>query len=358
MEHSILSDILTAKVLASFVEAWKPEQSPIIKYLPYKAIPTLTYKTVLGQEVRPMADVVAYDADYPQKRREVLGKITGDIPALRVIKKMDEVDLNNYGQFLAMKDVDINAVMDLVFGDVQYCYAGCLNRLSYLGFQALSTGIIALDGANNAGIVTEEDIDFQIPADNKSGASVLWDAEDISTTKPITDIIAITNTARDAGVILKRMLMSRTTFSYLRRSQETINLCFGQSGVGVTKLPNVALVNENLVADGLPSIDIIDSFFQFENALHDITNLQAWDEGKVAFLPQDIVGSTLHCRTAEEQFPPKQVTQTKKDVVLISKWSEVAPIKEFTAGAVNGFPSIALVNQIRLLNTLNVTDWE
>jgi len=268
---------------------------------------------------------------------------------------MSETDLNAFMQFNAMKDPDTEALISLVFGDIQYCYNACRNRLSWLGFQALSLGVISLNAANNAGVVTEYDIDFSIS--NKSGASVVWSAA-ANTTKPITDIMAICDSARiNNGVIFQKILMSRTSFSYLRKSAETINFVFGKSGSGVTKYPNLATINENLIADGLPWIDIIDVYLQFQDKENSLTNLQAWDEGKIAFLPQDEVGNVLNCKTAEEEFPPAQVTQEKKDIVLISKWSDVAPIREYTAGAVNAFPAVKLANMIFLMNSLNVTTW-
>jgi len=356
MEFSILHDILKPKILAGFIELWQPAESPIFKYMPFLGVPALQYQIVSGSEQKPLADIVAYDTSYPQKSRKNLSKITGDIPAIRVMKKMSETDLNSYMQFNQMKSPDEQAVIALVFGDIVYCWSAVMNRLTWLGFQAISKGVISLDAANNAGVLTTADITFHI--DNKSGASVVWDAVDLATTKPITDISAVCATARATGVIIKKILMSPTSFAYLRKSQESVNFCFGQSGSAVTKYPNLATINENLIADGLPPIDLIQSIFQFENRDHDITNLVSWDEGKIAFLPQDEIGAVLHCRTAEEQFPPKQVTQELKDFVLISKWSEVAPITEFTSGSANAFPAIKLANQIFLLNSLHASTWE
>jgi len=220
-------------------------------------------------------------------------------------------------------------------------------------FQSISLGVISLNAANNAGIITTSEIDFQI--ENKSGASVAWSAT-VDTTKPITDIEGVCALARTKGVIIKKILMSPTSFAQLRKSEESINFVFGSSGVGVTKHPNLATVNENLKSDGLPQIDLIQSIFQFEDRDHDLTNLVSWDEGKVAFLPADQIGNILHCKTAEEQFPPKQCTQQLKDFVLISKWSEVAPVIEFTSAAANAFPAIKLAESIFLMNSL-ATSW-
>lgn len=353
MEFSILKDILKPKILAGFIEEWQPAESPILKYMPFLGVPALQYQIVSGSEQKPLASVVAFGTSYPLKSRQALKKITGDIPAIRVMKKMSETDLNSYMQFNQMKSPDEQAVIQLVFGDIVYCWKAVMNRLTFLGFQSISRGVISLDASNNAGVLTTADIDFQIS--NKSGASVAWNAT-ADTTKPITDIEAVCALARVAGVIIKKILMSPTSFAYLRKSTEAVNFVFGASGSAVTKYPNLAAINENLKADGLPIIDLIENIFQFENLDHDITNLVSWNEGTIAFLPQDEIGAILHCKTAEEQFPPKQVLQQKKDIVLISKWSENAPIIEYTSGAANAFPAIKLSESIFLMNSL-ATSW-
>ena len=355
MEFSILKDILKPKVLAGFVQDWQPEKTLIEKYLPELGIPALTYEIVLGSESRPLADVTSFDSSYPRKGRQALTKLSGSVPAIRTQRQMSETDLNSFMQFNQQKDPDTQALLQLVFGDILYAYNAVKNKVSWLGFQALSLGVISLTAANNVGIITADDIDFQIS--NKSGASVVW-SDAANTTKPITDIMALCDSARtNNGVIFKKILMSRTSFSYLRKSAETINFCFGKAGSGVTKYPNLDVINENLVADGLPMIDLISEFFQFENSEHTITNLTAWNEGTIAFLPQDEVGNILHCKTAEEEFKPLQVQQQKKDIVLISKWSLNAPIREFTSGASNAFPAVKLANQVFLMNSLNLTNW-
>jgi len=355
MEFSILKDILKPRILAGFVQDWQPEKTLIEKYLPELGIPALTYEIVLGSESRPLADVTSFDSSYPRKGRQALTKLSGSVPAIRTQRQMSETDLNSFMQFNQQKDPDTQALLQLVFGDILYAYNAVKNKVSWLGFQALSLGVISLTAANNVGIITADDIDFQIS--NKSGASVVW-SDAANTTKPITDIMALCDSARtNNGVIFKKILMSRTSFSYLRKSAETINFCFGKAGSGVTKYPNLDVINENLVADGLPMIDLISEFFQFENSEHTITNLTAWNEGTIAFLPQDEVGNILHCKTAEEEFKPLQVQQQKKDIVLISKWSLNAPIREFTSGASNAFPAVKLANQVFLMNSLNLTTW-
>ena len=82
MEFSILKSILKPKVLAGFVAEWQPGKSPIEKYLPYKTVPALTYEIVLGNEQRPLGDVVSYDSAYPIKSRPALTKLKGDLPPL------------------------------------------------------------------------------------------------------------------------------------------------------------------------------------------------------------------------------------------------------------------------------------
>ncbi|GAI06632.1 unnamed protein product, partial [marine sediment metagenome] len=158
MEFSILKSILKPKILSGFMEEWQPKESPILKYMPFLGVPALQYQIVSGPEQKPLADICAYDTSYPLKSRIGLKKITGDIPPIRVMKKMTETDLNSYMQFKQMRSPDEQAVVALVFGDIVYCWKAVMNRLSWLGFQALSLGIISLTALNNAGIITESNI--------------------------------------------------------------------------------------------------------------------------------------------------------------------------------------------------------
>jgi hypothetical protein len=63
----------------------------------------------------------------------------------------------------------------------------------------------------------------------------------------------------------------------------------------------------------------------------------------------------LFAPIAEETNPPKQVTQTKVDGVLISKYSDVDPVMEFTKGESNAFPSWTRVDECFNLYTLATT---
>ena len=45
-----------------------------------------------------MADVISFDASAPQKTREVISKLSGDIPKTAVKRGMNESDYNEYKQ--------------------------------------------------------------------------------------------------------------------------------------------------------------------------------------------------------------------------------------------------------------------
>jgi hypothetical protein len=65
----------------------------------------------------------------------------------------------------------------------------------------------------------------------------------------------------------------------------------------------------------------------------------------------------LYGPIAEETNPPKQVTQAKKGPILISKWSDVDPVAEYTKGELNAFPSWPIIDRVLSLDTESTTTW-
>jgi hypothetical protein len=68
-------------------------------------------------------------------------------------------------------------------------------------------------------------------------------------------------------------------------------------------------------------------------------------------------GDMLYGPIAEETNPPKQVTQAKKGNILVSKWSDVDPVAEYTKGESNVFPSWPTVDRALILDTEHTTTW-
>jgi len=357
MENSILMDAIGKKGLNTYITGRKYDTYYFEDFFPAKNTNSIKYETLIGANGAPVAaDVVTYDSSAPQKKRKTVSTLTGDIPPIRIKKGMKDSDLINYHTMSQMADPGENAILDLVFDDVDAVFTGCKARLEWISLSVLSYPTLSLTTTNNAGgIVTETAIDFQLPTANKLAAAVKWDAT-ASTTTPITDFIAAQTAARAIGVRLNYALMTPTSWGYFALSAETKSYVnYNREGT-TTVVPLFADVNRMLADRGLPQIIVIDTSITTEKQNGVQATANPWKEGYVEFIPELAVGDMLYAPIAEVLRPPKQALQEVRENILISKYSEIDPVKEWTKGETNAFPSWGSINECFNLYTLD-TSW-
>jgi len=359
MKNSLLQEI-NKKSMGTYLLNLKPQLWYYPDFFPAEPVDELKYETLIGSEGRPVAaDIVAYNSSAPLKRREVIDKLTGTIPAQRVKRLMEETDLNTYNQLKRMANPNQQKLLKIVFDDVGFVHKSVRGRLEWLALQILSYPTLSLSKTTNNGIITELAIDFQMPAANKRHVAVVWSAT-ATTTTPITDFINVKAAATALGITHKYALMNTTQFNQFAASTETKNfsygIIYGGSG-GILLTPTLEQINTMLVTRKLPTIIIIDQSITIENSSHVQTTANPWNTNYVTFIPDLNVGNMLFGPIAEETNPPKQVTQTKADGILISKYSGVDPICEFTKGETNAFPSWPRVSECFSLYVASASAW-
>jgi len=361
MEYSLLSKELNKKNLQAYLNARVFDKLYWPTFFPLKSTPYLSYETLIGSKGnRIAADIVAYDVSAPLKTRKTVSKLSGEIPAIRMKKKMTEMDLNTYNIMKAQAKPEQTALLDLIFGDVDACVDGVNARLEWMVFQALSAGTITLSTTTNAGgVVTEEAIDFGLPTQaigNKQTCAVVWDTVPASGT-PVTDITNVMIAAGTLGIKPRYILMNQSKWVEFRQSTEVQNFVIPFAlwgGVKVKRPPNLNVVNEALASENLPTIVVIDTRIAYEDVNHIIVNVDPWlnsDDRFVTFLEDLKCGDMLYGPIAEETNPPKQVLQAKKGPILISKWSDVDPVAEYTKGELNAFISWPTIDRVMILDT-------
>ena len=363
MERSTLKELTKVNVEA-YVNRQREEWLKKLywqSFFPLKYTTQLTWESLSGSGGNPvMADVIEYNSSAPLKTRRVVTKTSGDIPKIAIKRQMDEKDMNDYNilKALSQGDSNRNALLDLVFNDIDFCYSGVMARTEYLAMQALSYGAIELTTSNNNGIITETSCDFGIPAGNKDGASVIW--SNASGAYPMTDFKTIQETARAAGYPLGYAIMDRTTLAYMLAAesvQDAYSVYQGVSARARKTAPTFADLNNMLGAYLYPKIILVDSAVRFENNDHALTSVAPWKTGYVTFIADINVGNVLHGPIAEEtaESVSKKAIQVKRDHVLMSKWSELEPFGEFTKAQANAFPRFNDVNGIFILNSENAS---
>ena len=360
MERSILKE-LTKKNVEAYVNRQRElflQKLYWQQFFPLKYTTQLTWESLTGSGGNPvMADVIEYNSSAPLKSRRVVTKTTGDIPKIALKRQMDEKDMNDYNilKALSQGDANRNALLDLVFNDIDFCYAGVMARTEYLAMQALSYGEIALTTSNNNGIITEVDCDFGIPSGNKTAASQLWS---VASGFQMTDIRKVQEDARASGYPLSYMLMDRAAFGYLQKSTQVQEEWAVLRNTTTKATPALSDLNNLLASRLLPEIILVDSNVRFESDAHALTNVASWKTGYVTFISDFVVGNVLHGPIAEEtsEAVSKKALQVKRDHILISKWAELEPFGEFTKGQANAFPRFTDVDGIFILK-VDATSW-
>ena len=362
MERSNFSE-LKNKNLVAYVNRQREALLQKLYWMQFfglKATSQLTWANLSGTGGAPvMADVVAYNASAPLKTRRTVTKLTGDIPKITLKRQMDEKDLNDYNIFKAMANDSMkNELLKLVFDDVKFCYVGVQARTEFLCLQGMSYGTIALSTSNNNGFVTETAVDIGIPSGNKTAVGTIWATA--ATATPIADIKTVVEAARAAGHIISNITMDLATFNLLALTTEAKNTFAAFRGYSSSTKQHLMLDDINLYLRGhlLPPISIVNSAVRHEDLAHAMTNVAPWKSGYVAFNTSKQVGKVLHGPIAEENNAAikKVAIMSKKDHVLISKWSTMDPAGEWTKGQANAFPTFADVDAMYILKT-DATAW-
>lgn len=329
---------------------------------PLKFSPTLTWKALQADQGVPIAaDVVAYNSSAPKKTRQVVSRLTGDIPKIEISRVKEESDLNEYQQLLHFANTTegAKAILDWIYNDVEFCFTGVNARLEWLALQALSLGKISLSKTNNAGIVTETAVDFLVPSGNKSGVAVTWTEAHSATGVPITNIKAIVKAAKAAGYPVKYMLMDQDTFDVMCLQDSVIKFCASWvvKATNLQQAPTLTDVNNALKASNLPTIVIVDSYVAIELENGTRTTVSPWQTGVVTFVQDLVVGNTYHSSLADEMVESSAALKVKRGHVLIKKYSLEEPsIQEVTKGLANAFPVWASAQHSYLMYTQD-TSW-
>jgi len=379
MYESIFSSIADGNAIQTFFDqrdkGVDKDNYYFTDFFPWRFHPHLSFKSIQAASVdQVVADIVSYGSSAPEKRRQVVDAISGNIPPIRVKRVMNEDKINEYNIIKAAVDLNpqySSDLLDFVFDDLVFCERAVLNQLDYLSCQAISQGAINLTTTNNeSGVITQTEIDFAVPSDQKtvcSAANRYWTTATTSTMLPITDIQNTVEAARAKGIKLNYVVMNQSKFLAFRNCAETKDLIYGygltQSGLNLTSWkPSAEAVNGYLKESGLPQIIVVDKYVSLEDSVHTQTSIDIFENADgedrmVAFLPDLQVGNMLHAPIAEQTHKPSQAKiHVLSNKVLLSKWSEIDPIREFTSGSANSFPSYNSQSTY-ILDTESHTTW-
>lgn len=343
MERSLIKQV-TQKNMAARLNTRHVKPLVFPNFFGVKQKSSLTWATLVGEKGAPViADVVSFDSTAPQKTREVVSKLSGDIQKTSVKRGMNESDYNEYKQLErdAMGDAQQLEVLNLAFKDQDFVYNSVRGRFEWWIMQIMSRGGFHLTAQNNSGIVTAEFVGCGMLNNNKKVSSKDW--SDANTADGLQDIDDVIVDASADGVTIRYVVMHTADFALLKKQKSTIEKIKAwvnqTSKIIITK----KVINEYLSEQEIPvQIITINPAVRIEDKSHRRRTVNPWERKRITFLEDLNVGDIQHGPIAAEssESVKKKAIMVKQDFILISKFSTEEPFKEWTKAEANAFPVV------------------
>ncbi len=331
---------------------------------PLKETNFLTWKMLEAQAgLKIAADLVSRGATIPRKTREAISRIQGDIPKISISREKLEDELTEYDIMVAMagNNPDLKALVEFWAEDTKYCWDGVAARAEWIALKQISLGKVKFTNSNNAAIVTEYDVDYQIPSNQKIGVDTSYASGTAG--KPFTkDFKAALQIGKSIGANYKFAFMSLDTFTTFANQEEVYKRCasFVQNMANTQDAPNLETVNAYLLKQsqifrGL-QIVVIDQDITLELADGSRTTANPFEENVILFSESKVLGNTFWKRPIDLKLEGSAAVKALNGHTLIKKYSEESPVKEVTEGIANLFPAWNLAGRSVLMQ-INATSW-
>lgn len=338
----------------------KPYYYPTL--FPLTETPFLTWKMLEGQAgLKIAADLVSRGATIPRKTREAISRIQGEIPKIAISRDKLEDELTEYDIMLAMasQNPDLRAIVEFWAEDTKYCWDGVAARAEWIALKQISLGKVVFTNANNHGVVTEYNVDYQIPAAQKMGVDTSWATT--ASAKPISkDFPAAIRAGKALGVNYKFAFMNVSTLEKMVATEEVVKHCssYIQNAISLPYSPALEDVNAMLKRrvgfNGLQII-LIDQDITIELPDGSRTTGNPFEDDVVLFSESKVLGKTHWKRPIDMNVKTKAI-KAMNGHTMVQKYSNASPLKEVTEGIANLFPAWNLAGRSVLMQT-NGKSW-
>lgn len=339
----------------------KPFYYPTL--FPLKENYTLTWKTLEAQSgLKIAADLVARGVSVDKKTREAIARLQGDIPKISVKRTKDDEQLNEYDIMIAMtsQNPDLRAIVEFWAEDTQFCWTAVAARIEWMALTQISLGKIPITKDNNVSVISEYEVDYEIPVARKMGTRLSW--KNAQTAKPFQDFKAIVKAAKAEGISLKFAFMNLDTFADMAETAEVQKSCasFAANALSIQQTPSVEQVNAAMAK--LPylrglQIVVIDQDITIE--LADGTRPfsgNPFADDVVMFSETKTLGNTYWKKPADANVTGSVSIKAMNGHTLIKKFAEEEPLEEITMGIANAFPAWIASQRSYLFDTSH-TSW-
>lgn len=356
---------LNEKDMAAVIHTYDLKDYYYPTLFPLKETNLLTWKMLEAQAgLKIAADLVSRGGTIPRKMREAISRIQGDIPKISISREKNEDELTEYDIMVAMssRNPDLKALIEFWAEDTKFCWDGVAARAEWIALKQISLGKVKFTNSNNAAVVTEYDVDYMIPSEQKMGVATSYTSGTAG--KPLSkDIPEALKKGKAIGANYKFMFMNVETFAKFASQEEVIKRCATliENITGATDTPDLQTVNAYLsrkkeLYKGLQII-VIDQDITIELADGTRTTSNPFEDDVILFSESKVLGNTYWKRPIDAKPIAGSVAEkVMHGHTLIKKYSEESPVKEVTEGISNLFPAWNLAGRSVLMQ-VNATSW-
>lgn len=359
MEQSLYFDYIKKyfpKLVLGVTEKLNGEKEAPLNYL-HKSLLGVDYsvdgrwETLTGDYSRVSADVVAMDSSLPLKKRDALGRASGDIPKLGMELYLNEKQMSDIDTLISqgMPDATITAK---IFADVPRVVTGVYERLESMFLRGLSTGS-ALASTDNVGTAVR--VNYGYLPENQKGVSVVWATP--ATATPMNDIESIVALADTKGLVITKAYADSTAINSMLATAQMKQFFAFSLGFSGESVPTPTLEQANIVLQKNFGFTIEKVNRTVITEIDGVrTAEKPWEDGRIVFTVDQRVGSLVWTNLAEMAHPVAGVSYEKADnYILVSKYRVNRPsLREYTTSQARVVPVISNVDRIFTLDTKTV----
>lgn len=357
MEQSLYADYVRTffpALVTSVVEKLNDETRQSLPYL-YKSLLTPEYtsdsrwSSILARYNRVSADVVALDSELPVKSRDSIEVVTGDIPKIGMKMYLTEKQMKDVAAMIAARRPEAQ-IVDKIFTDLPRVIEGVYETIEGIFLSELSSGVGVAPRSGGVGVR----VDMKFYDANKFGVVKKW-SEDASA-NALDDLQRVFDKAMDDGNVITDVYADDAFLkAFYSNEQVRQQYAFNQGFVG-DKIPVLDLEKAQEVVRRKWGAQLHRVARKIRSELNGVRQSgEAWAKGTAAFTCDQRLGSLVWTDLVESSRPVPNVTyQTADEFILVSKYAQTDPWREFTSSQAMVVPVLNNVDRIYLLDSATV----
>lgn len=329
---------------------------------PLKYTPNLDLKGIEGDDGIPVsADRVAFNSKAPIKTRRTVGSWSGRLGKIAVSREKDEIQINEYNELKAKAQnntedkATATYLVDLVYDDTDFCNKAMDYRIELDALRIGSSGRQTYDKKLDGDIVTEDLINFNVPAKNFIGVGVSWeDAENADALEDIhkgQELIAKQGLPKPRYAILEKSKFDSIT---LQRSVARRLYPKADQSLITADMISLETINSYMGKKGWPQLLVLDSYATVEAKDGTRETFKPWNENVCTLSPEPRLGYTYY--KPVPTVANTEALQVQSRYYKMTRFSEVNPLKEVTMAEAYVQPALSNRRSLVFINTTD-TKW-